>query len=174
MTPPLWALARTTFKAGSGDLFAAFVLRSLAFVEESGFMGVVCPFVWMFIATYEAFRRSLFANGIFTSMVRLEYNAFEPACVPVSALVYTRRQPIPHSTQFIDLSDFKGIENQAPKTLEAIATPSVPYRYAADCSEFLQIPTASFAYAVSAKFRRTFSSNRKLGDLVEFTGSQNI
>ena len=174
MTPSLAVFARTNFKAGSGDLFAAFVLRSVQFVESSGFLGVVCPFVWMFIATYEDFRRSLFASGIFDSMVRLEYNSFEPACVPVSTWVYSRRTPIPHQTQFVDLTEFKGIENQAPRTLEAIATPSVSYRYSADCSEFLQIPTASFAYAVSAKFRRTFSSNKKLGDLVDFTGSQNI
>lgn len=148
MNRDLAGLGRSQFKAGAADMFAMFVQRSISLVAPTGHLGIVCPFVWMFIATYESFRRLLLAEGLFQSMVRLEYNAFEPACVPVSTWVYTRESVRPLQTQFIDLTEFKGIENQAPRTVEAIANPAVPYRFSTDCSEFLQIPTASFAYRV--------------------------
>jgi hypothetical protein len=173
MTPILASLAKSTFKTGSGDLFAMFVLRSKDYLKPNGYLGVVCPFVWMFIATYEAFRRFLLTSGNLESMIRLEYNGFEPACVPVSAWVYGNHLTS-NSTDFIDLSEFKGIENQDPKTLAAIENSDVPYRYLVNCSEFLCIPTASFAYFVSSEFRKIFSKDARLGDLVEFTGSQNI
>ena len=173
MTPILASLAKSFFKAGSGDLFAMFVLRSKDYLKPNGYLGVVCPFVWMFIATYEAFRRNLLTSGNLESMVRLEYNGFEPACVPVSAWVYGNHLAS-SSTDFIDLSDFKGIENQEPKTRAAIEDPTIPYRYLVNCAEFLTIPTASFAYFVSSDFRKIFGKEARLDDLVEFTGSQNI
>ncbi len=107
-------------------------------------------------------------------MVRLEYNAFEPACVPVSAWIYLPRVEIPTKTTFVDLSEFKGIENQAPRTLAAISDPTVDYCFDVDCSEFLQIPNVAFAYQVSARFRASFRSPNTLADSVDFTGSQNV
>lgn len=94
--------------------------------------------------------------------------------MPVSAWLYRVERPQPVKTCFIDLSEFKGIDNQAPRTLKAISNPLEPYRYLADCGEFLQIPGAPFAYAVSSKFRELFSGTAKLSDLVDFTGSQNV
>jgi Eco57I restriction-modification methylase len=166
-------LAKAAFKDGSGDMFAMFVLRTLDMAKPGGFLGVVCPFVWMFISTYKEFRRFLLRNVTFESMVRLEYNGFEPACIPVSTWVVTLKQNSERMSQFIDLSEFKGIENQGPKTLEAIKNPQVDWYFRTNCSEFLQIPTAPFAYLVSSRFIRTFTLPRKLEDLVEFTGSPN-
>ena len=174
MNPAIASLAKGAFKDGSADMFAMFILRSTDLLESGGYLAVVCPFVWMFIATYEGFRRQLLSRGTFQSMVRLEYNAFEPACVPVSAWIIRKGITDRATCTFIDLSDFKGIENQSPKTLEAIHDPSVPFRFKADCSDFLKIPTASFGYSVSPVFRDSFAAKQKLGDVTDFTGSQNI
>lgn len=174
MNTAIALLAKTVFKKASADMFAMFILRSINLVKSGGHLAVVCPFVWMFIATYEAFRREMLSCGAFESMVRLEYNAFEPACVPVSAWLFRKTKGSHGKCTFIDLSDFKGIENQSPRTLEAVDDASVPYRFEADCSDFLKVPTAAFGYFVSAAFRDSFAANGKLGDVVDFTGSQNI
>ena len=173
MNPGVSKLAKTAFKEGSGDMFAMFVLRSRELVLSNGLLGVVCPFVWMFISTYKDFRRSLLGNVTFQSMVRLEYNGFEPACIPVSAWVVSLKRNTGQMTTFIDLAEFKGIENQEPKTLEAIKNPAVSWRFKVNCCEFLQLPTASFAYLVSSAFIRTFALTKNLGGLVDFTGSPN-
>jgi len=173
MNRELASFGKTRYPDSKADMFSMFIERITSLVANRGYIGVVCPFVWMFISTYELFRRTLLRNGSFNSMVRLEYNAFEPACVPVCTWIYQPGSTFNSSTTFIDLSNFKGAENQAPRTLEAILTPTVEYRYSASCSEFLQVPTAAFAYAVSSTFRKTFTVESKLVDFVEFTGSQN-
>jgi hypothetical protein len=174
MNGDLAGLAKKSFRAGSSDLFSMFIIRSLALCQTGGVIGIVCPFVWMFLSAYEAFRKQLLVEGKFNSMVRLEYNAFEPACVPVSAWVYSVRATKKRNTRFIDLSEFRGWENQAPRTLEAINDSNLPSNHFADCDQFLAVPGAPFTYEVSAKFRAIFAASRSLADLVEFTGSQNV
>jgi SAM-dependent methyltransferase len=175
MNADLAILAKKQFKAGSSDLFATFVLRSQSLCYPNGAIGVVCPFVWMFLSDYEDFRKHLLLSGQFHSMIRLEYNAFEPACVPVSCWLYVNRTTASSKkTLFVDLSEFKGWENQAPRALEGIADRTVPYDYIVDCRDFISIPGATFAYEVSKTFRSLFVGHGSLGDLVDFTGSQNI
>ena len=69
-------------------------------------------------------------------MVQLEYNAFENACVPVVAFV-VKKTKIKTSGEYIKLSEFRGSENQEPKTLEAINNPNCKYRYEVDSKEYL-------------------------------------
>ena len=72
MNRELSNVGRSNFKAGCADMFAMFIQRSIPLVEPHGHLGIVCPFVWMFIATYERLRQLLLSHGTFQSMVRLE------------------------------------------------------------------------------------------------------
>ncbi|WP_449402793.1 hypothetical protein [Exiguobacterium artemiae] len=58
--------------------------------------------------------------------------------------------------EFIKLSDFKGVENQSIKTLEAIQNPKVPYRFSFNQSNFSKIPGTPIAYWVSEKIIENF------------------
>jgi hypothetical protein len=86
---------------------------------EFGHIGLLMPYVWMFISSYEKMRSYVNSNVTISSMVQLEYNAFEAACVPVAALTMCKT-PIHFSGEYIKLSEFRGAENQAPKTLAAV------------------------------------------------------
>lgn len=88
-------------------------------------------------------------------MVQLEYNAFEAACVPVAS--FTMRKCHFHSYgEYIKLSDFRGSENQAPRTLEAIHNPECGWRFSSTQDNFSKIPGSPVAYWVSNNFINMF------------------
>jgi hypothetical protein len=102
------------------DLFAAFIMRNTELTLPKGELGFVTPYVWMFISSYEKLRTFILEKCTITSLVQLEYNAFEPACIPVCTFCLENWHHPGYKGNYIRLSEFKGAENQAPKTLEII------------------------------------------------------
>ena len=148
------------------DLFSAFLEYCPTKVHKNGHLGFVTPFVWMFISSYENLREMLIENTTFSSLIQLEYNAFEAACVPVCTFTL-RNYSINLSGEFVKLSDFTGIENQSIKTLEAIDNPNVYYRYTALSSEFNKISGSPIAYWVSNRVRKILEDATPLGEIAE-------
>lgn len=155
------------------DLFSVFIVRCSKMCKKDGQLGFLTPYVWMFIQSYEKLRNYVYSHMTFSSLVQLEYNAFEAACVPVAAFTF-RNHVADVNFDCIKLSDFKGVDNQAPKTIEAIANPECGYRYTANQSEFLKIPSAPVAYWVSPKLIDTFGQPQNVASISDFTGSQHI
>lgn len=168
----LRSFAQKEYPEAKSDMFTMFIERICELTQEKGVFSIVCPFVWMYISTFEKFREKLLQKGSISSLVRLEYNAFEPACVPVAAWVFVKG--VTFSGLFIDLSEFKGCQNQAPRTIEAINDKSLHYCYNATTQDFINIPGAPIAYQTEENFRRIFTTGISLGKVCDFTGSQNI
>ena len=101
----------------------------MAFADAEGAIASVIPFVWMFNSTYESLRHHILAQCTLSSLVQLEYNAFEPACVPVCTFTLANKCIHNMKGTFVRLSDFRGHESQAPKTLEAITNPTCEWRF---------------------------------------------
>jgi hypothetical protein len=78
---------------------------------------MVTPFVWLFIESFEAVRHHIFNDAYIDSLIQLEYNAFEPACVPVCAFAFCKTNLSAYVGNFVRLSDFKGHEAQSPSAL---------------------------------------------------------
>jgi len=150
------------------DVFAMFVERLMGSAKSSAQFGFVMPYVWMFISSYEQFRENLQLECTITSLVQLEYNAFEPACVPVAAFTLSHERLMDYNGVFIKLSDFKGHQNQAPKTLEAIRNPDCGWRYVSCPRDFERIPGLPIAYWVSQRLRSNFSERDGLGKFYDF------
>jgi len=147
------------------DLFAAFVVRCLHSVLPDGQLGFMTPFVWMFLSSFEQLRRTLLTTCSISSLVQPEYHAFfESAYVPVCAFTFARSS-LARKAIFIRLCDFYGESIQAPKTLEAIANPTAPWRYQVDPRLFLSIPGAPLAYWISDDLRNSFSANTLIGQV---------
>lgn len=102
------------------DLFAAFIIRNTELTLPKGELGFVTPYVWMFISSYEKLRAHILEKCTITTLVQLEYNAFEPACIPVCSFCLENICHPNYKGNYIRLTDFKGWENQGPKTLEII------------------------------------------------------
>lgn len=167
MPTELKKYVETEYKDYKSDLFSAFMVRELELCKDNGYVGMLTPYVWMFISSYEKLRSYILSSSSISSLVQLEYNAFEGACVPVCSFVLHKTTQS-KSGEYIKLSDFKGIENQAPKTLEAINNPNCGYRYTAQQENFSKIPGSPIAYWLSARFYDVLGSSdtiaQKYGD----------
>lgn len=140
-----------TYKDYSGDLFSVFTYRNLMFCKQDGYCGYMTPFVWMFIKTYEKLREFIIQSKSITTLVQMEYSAFEEATVPICSFVLKNGTATENGLYF-KLSDFKGgMEVQKQKVLEAIADKNCGYFYETDQSNFSKIPGSPVAYWVGQK-----------------------
>ena len=145
------------YKDYSGDLFSVFTYRNLMFCKQDGYCGYMTPFVWMFIKTYENLREFIIQNKNITTLVQMEYSAFEEATVPICSFVLKNGKATENGLYF-KLSDFKGgMEVQKQKVLEALVNKNCGYFYEADQSNFSKIPGSPVAYWVSEAVFRTFN-----------------
>lgn len=131
------------------DLFSAFIVRDISFSRPLGELGIMCPFVWMFIKSYEPLRNLMIDDETITSLVQLEYSGFEGATVPICAFTFTNGNLPGYRGGYVRLSDFVGASRQAPKTLEAVCNPGCGWFYRADASRFHEIPGSPIAYWAS-------------------------
>lgn len=165
MTPVLKKYIEGNFMDYKVDTFSAFMVKCLDYCKEAGKIGLLTPYVWMFISSYEKLRNKILENTTITTLVQLEYNAFEAACVPVCAFTLENEKSN-HNGDYIKLSDFKGIEIQAPKTLEAIQNSNCDYRYSKSQKKFSEIPSSPIAYWASDTAISAFN-NKNIGMLGE-------
>jgi type II restriction/modification system DNA methylase subunit YeeA len=153
------------YKDYSGDLFSVFIYRNLLLCQPDGYCGFMTPFVWMFIKTYEKLREFIINNKSITSLIQMEYSAFEEATVPICSFVLQNKKSNEPGLYF-RLSDFKGgMEVQRKKVLEAIANPDCGYFYEAQQSNFSKIPGSPVAYWVSNGLLEAFDSGKSLDEI---------
>lgn len=143
------------------DLFSAFIERITRMADENGEMGVMCPFVWMFIGSYEKLRDFIIDEKTITSLVQLEYSGFEGATVPICTFTLHNGKIPGYRGGYVRLSDFVGAANQAPKTLEAIQNPDCGWFHRADATTFHDIPGSPIAYWASEAVHEAFNSSDK-------------
>ncbi|PGY09137.1 BREX-1 system adenine-specific DNA-methyltransferase PglX [Bacillus sp. AFS031507] len=145
------------------DLFSAFMQYSFSVVEKSGQIGFMTPFVWMFISAYEQLRKKLITEKSLSSLIQLEYSAFEEATVPICTFTL-RNYSLDFFGTYVRLSDFKGAENQPKKVIEATKS-SVDFIYNVKSSEFTNIPGYPIAYWVSKGMISSYSKGMPLGEV---------
>ena len=157
----------TNYSDVKNDLFAVFIKKVISFNKKNGLIGLVSPYVWWFIKSYEELRNYILNNLTFYNLIQLEYNAFEGATIPIGTFVL-KNKIIPNYEMIgIKLSDFKGIENQPIKTLEAIKNLDCNWRFQAKQKDFEKISGTPIAYWISNKIREIFEKNQKLGEVGE-------
>lgn len=140
------------------DLFSAFMIRDLQLTKESGQLGFMSPFVWMFISSYENLRAHFIDQATITSLIQLEYSGFDGATVPICTFTLAKSHISDFVGSYIRLSDFRGSENQAPKTLEAINNPDCGWFFNAKPDDFKKIPGSPVAYWLSNNVYDLFES----------------
>lgn len=148
-----------------GDLFSVFMYHNFAFCSKNGYSAFMTPFVWMFIKTYEELRRYIIQNKSITTLVQMEYSAFEEATVPVCTFVLKNEKNTTKGLYF-RLSDFKGgMEVQKQKVLEAINNKDCGYFYQTDENNFSKIPGSPIAYWVSDNMLKVYDLGKILGEI---------
>lgn len=155
------------YKLYSRDLFSVFMYRNFGYCKQDGYSAFMTPFVWMFIKTYEKLREYIIEQKSITTLVQMEYSAFEEATVPICSFVLKNGQEHTKGLYF-KLSDFKGgMEVQKQKVLEAIEDKECGYFYETSAENFFKIPGLPIAYWVSEKIFTIFADNKPLRDYCE-------
>ena len=153
------------YKDYSGDLFSIFIYRNLLLCKPNGYCGFMSPFVWMFIKTYEKLREFIIQNKSISTLIQMEYSAFEEATVPICSFVLQNKKS-DEAGLYFRLSDFKGgMEVQRQKVLEAIANPDCGYFYETQQSNFSKIPGSPVAYWVSKAVIAVYNKAKLLGNI---------
>jgi hypothetical protein len=134
------------YPEGKADIYGAFLMK---YSEENlmnhGTIGLLTPYVWLYLSSFTGLRELLLQRTQIVSLVQLEYNAFEVACVPVCTYVL-RKGHLDYTGRYIQLAQFKGWENQEPRTLDAIKNFSLNYCFETRQEKFKLIPESPIAY----------------------------
>ena len=163
--PPLKKFLKDHYTGYERDAFSAFISRGLAFGKPYGRLGFMSPFVWMFISSHEYLRTRLIDKESITSLVQLEYSGFEGATVPICTFTLQKGHVSGRVGCFVRLSDFRGPDNQGPKTLEAIGNRDCGWFFETAQDEFKKIPGSPVAYWPSTLMRAAFMSHKSLAEL---------
>ena len=149
------------------DVFSAFIDRDLAFSKPHGRLGFMSPFVWMFISSHEHLRTRLIDDETITSLIQLEYSGFDGATVPICTFTLQKGHVVSQKGCFIRLSDFRGADNQASMTLEAIRNRDCGWFFEAAQDEFKKIPGSPVAYWASTAQVNAFAQGTQLSRVAQ-------
>ncbi len=158
MEPSLKKFVNNYYADTKSDLFATFILRCLELTNEDGLVGNMTPFVWMFISSYQKLREIIIEDHFINNLVQLEYSGFDGATVPICTFTL-RNKPMDAKGSYVRLSDFKGSQNQAPKTLEAIQNPDCGWFYTKNQKDFEKIPGWNIGYWLSESVIALFNKS---------------
>lgn len=167
MNARLGTWLKEQYEEVKSDLFSAFMVRNFKLALPKGQLGFMTPFVWMFISSYEKLRTLLIRSKTITSLVQLEYSGFDGATVPICTFTLENAHKPEFKGGYVRLSDFKGSENQGPRTLEAIQNPACGWFFRASAADFAKIPGSPVAYWVSLGVLNSFETGIPLGNFAD-------
>lgn len=130
------------------DMYSTFIEKCFKWTTKNGYSAMMTPFTWMFITTHQKLRKKIISEGSISSLIQLEYSAFEDATVPLCTFVL-QNQIEDTIGVYVRLSDFKGgMEVQAAKVQAAAINKASSYIYSRNIMEFKSIPRNPIAYWV--------------------------
>ncbi|KKG77094.1 BREX-1 system adenine-specific DNA-methyltransferase PglX [Methanosarcina mazei] len=156
------------------DLFSSFTERIMEMTKKGGFIGMMTPFNWMFISSFEKLRHNLLNKCTLTNLVRPEFHAFfDSAYVTICGFTLFTKQLSNFKGSFIDLQKFYGETLQPIKAIEAINNPQCGWLYHASTADFKKIPGLPIAYWVSERVREIFENSDSLDNHAKAKSGQN-
>jgi type II restriction/modification system DNA methylase subunit YeeA len=142
------------------DLFSAFIERIMEMTQKGGFIGMMTPFNWMFLSSFEKLRHKILEQYTLTNLVRPEFHAFfDSAYVTICGFTLFAKKLSNFKGSFIDLQRFYGERLQPVKTLEAINNLECGWFFRASAADFKKIPGSPIAYWVSERVREIFEKS---------------
>ena len=149
------------------DLFSVFIQLNSKMLIDDGYASFMTPFVWMFISSYEKLRSFLINERNISSLIQMEYSAFEEATVPICT--FTIKNSNEQIGNYIKLSEFTGgMEVQRVKTLEAIKMyDTCDYFYSSRQDNFKKILGMPIAYWASKNVIKDFLNGKLINEIAD-------
>ncbi|NNJ33244.1 BREX-1 system adenine-specific DNA-methyltransferase PglX [Lacrimispora defluvii] len=153
------------FSIASGDLYSSFILRNTEYCVNNGYAAFMTPFVWMFNDLYEDMRAYILTELSVSTLIQLEYSAYEEATVPICTFVLEKTAEVENGL-YIKLSDFKGnMDIQKNKVLEGIKKKVCDYFYLTPKTVMHKMPGFAFAFWITEEVADNFSTNEFLNQV---------
>ena len=157
MNPALRDYARDTFPDCKSDLFAMFIERGFAWCNASGLNSMVTMQSWMFLSSYESFRKSFLSSKTLSNMLHMG-NGVMGIAFGTAATVLWNRHIKAYRGDFSycendDIGDL-GIPEKFPVQNDRLRT--------AKPDDFEKIPGSPIAYWATEKARNVFSEYRSI------------
>ena len=148
--------AKSNYPTAKSDLCTCFFERGQVLAEALGYISMITASSWMFISSFEKFRKSLLSRGSICSMIQQSTHGYAGVTVPTTMFVYAcNRLGIIGS--YIRLEDFDRPQWQEPRALEALADPECGWFYRAVSKTFENLPGSPIGYWASEKIERVFT-----------------
>ena len=140
--------AKSNYPTAKSDLCTCFFERGQVLAEALGYISMITASSWMFISSFEKFRKSLLSRGSICSMIQQSTHGYAGVTVPTTMFVYAcNRSGIIGS--YIRLEDFDRPQWQEPRALEALANPDCGWFYRTSAQAFAGIPGMPIVYWVT-------------------------
>ena len=152
------------YKEVKTDLFSCFAIRNQYFCKDNGNLGLMTPSVWMFISTFEDFRRKIMNEMYITSFIQLEYSALEEATVPICTFTLKNATDSEMGI-FFKLTDFTGgMAVQERKYLEALEKANISYKFKCNIKNIAIIDGTPLSYWLSENSCNVYKSCEMIKD----------
>jgi hypothetical protein len=153
------------FSIGKSDLYGAFVIRCLSLVQTGGRCAFITPPNWMFISTFEEFRRYLIDSCSITSLVHNGRGVWGPDFGSCSFCVSSSKAK--SRGHYRRLFQRDGEVNSNEELQRRFLDKELFPVFAASSDDFEQIPGSPIAYWASEKVFAAFGKGSLLGDCAD-------
>lgn len=168
MSPPMSEFVLQYYRESRHDLFATFIERSISLTQRLGRTAMITMQSWMFLSSYEAFRKTLLHQAPLITMAHLGERAFDSiggSVVSTTAFVLSPHADANYNATFIRAVE-GGNEREKQRILSLSKThKNSPNVYLQRSKELTSIPGAPIVYWLSEKVRNVFRKGTTLAEI---------
>ena len=146
------AWVKNNYANAKRDLCTCFVDRGFSLANDCGHISMITASSWMFISSFEEFRKSLLRRSSITSMIQQSTHGYAGVTVPTTMFVLAEGAQGVTGT-YIRLEDFDRPQWQEPRALEALANPNCGWLYHLNAALYSKLPGSPVVYWISPSFQ---------------------
>jgi hypothetical protein len=175
--PRLKSFMAKNFKLSGRNLYSAFLERSINFLTNQGRIGAVTPQTFMFIRSFEEFRRFVLSHSVVETLAHTGLNTFEDAVVDCAIYVLKRQDSQEkrenHLGEYLQLTSMNTSEEKNARLLKLIDDLHEQSQRSSGCYHYRQgdfdaLPGAPWVYWISTGIRRLFSDLPDFASVAQF------
>ena len=148
---------KKNYPIAKSDLCTCFFNRAQRLAEADGYISMITASSWMFISSFEKFRKQLLSEGSICSMIQQSTHGYAGVTVPTTMFTYACHR-LGVIGSYIRLEDFDRPQWQEPRALEALADPDCGWFYRADAIDFAGIPGMPIVYWATRSVLEAFKN----------------
>ena len=168
MNPMLKQFAKANYPNSKADAFAMFIERGFVFILSRGYSAMVTMQSWMFLSSFDEFRRELLSQRSIHSMVHMENMVMGIAFGTAATVFHSTLFPRCQGT-YIQVGMKHLGSDGSPTTF-----PPEPKRvFRSTNDKFLKLPNCPVAYWASDRMTAIFAEAKLLRDIGDAKSGQN-